>query len=84
MAALKYIRKTNEMSSLPGRIFINIAIKPDLAFDFDALCESLDLTRSEVIRMLIVYAVDGKTKKGEPIINDVISFFNDYRVDKAD
>ncbi len=81
--AIKYIRKTNEMSSLPGRIFINIAIKPDLAFDFDTLCDSLNLTRSEVIRMLIVYAVDAKNKKGEPIINDIISFFGNYQVDKS-
>jgi antitoxin component of RelBE/YafQ-DinJ toxin-antitoxin module len=76
----KHVRKENPASNLQGRVFVNIAVRPDLAYDFDQVCDSVNLTRCEVIRMLMVYACDAKNSKGQPIILDVLSKFNESLV----
>ena len=76
----KHVRKENPASNLQGRVFVNIAVRPDLAYDFDQVCDSVNLTRCEVIRMLMIYACDAKDSKGKSIILDVIKSYNDSLV----
>lgn len=76
--AQAYTKEKKNPSTLEGRVMINIGVKPQMAMDFDTLCDSIDMNRSEVLRMLMTYAVSGTNKKGTPVISEIYKFYHKF------
>jgi hypothetical protein len=74
--AQSYIKEKKDPTTLEGRVMVNVAVKPDLALQLDELCVSLEMTRSEVVRMLITYGTEATNKKGTSVINEIYKHYH--------
>jgi hypothetical protein len=78
-----YKKEKLHSETLEGRVMVNVAVKPDLAMQLDSLCKELDMTRSEVVRMLITYGTEATNKKGNSYIADIYKFYHKSLAEKG-
>jgi hypothetical protein len=76
-----YKKEKKDPIPADGRVMFNVGIKPELALEFDTFCNSIDMTRSEVLRMLMVYALKGTNKKNQRSIKDIHRIYLEYLIE---